>query len=189
MAQKRTSKPVLAKEYTQEELDTILSEYATSSAKLNVKNSNMELELTNIRKKYTTELAELIEKNTEAYQKLQAYYEGKKEELFPRKKSIDTIHGKIGFQMGQPSVKPISKSYTWESIKTLVKEFLPEYLRTVEEVNKEALLADRDNTISVEMNPELEHVEEELRPKVSTLYAKCGIKIHQEERFFIELKQ
>jgi phage host-nuclease inhibitor protein Gam len=53
----------------------------------------------------------------------------------------------------------------------LVKEFLPGYVRTVEEITKDKLLADRE------------------AEKMPDDMARCGIQVVQDETFFIEPKK
>lgn len=53
----------------------------------------------------------------------------------------------------------------------LVKEFLPEYIRTAEEIAKDKLLADRD------------------KENVFELFPKCGVMVVQDEAFYVEPKK
>jgi len=91
-------------------------------------------------------------------------------ELFAKKKSLDTVHGTIGFRTGTPKLKTL-KGFTWGAVTNLLKEFLPDYVRTIEEPAKDKLLADRDNT------------------EVSGLFAKVGIAVTQDESFYVEPKK
>ncbi|MFK8296741.1 host-nuclease inhibitor Gam family protein [Capnocytophaga canimorsus] len=61
--------------------------------------------------------------------------------------------------------------FTWGAVTNLLKEFLPSYVRTVEEPAKDKLLADRDNE------------------EVNTLFGKVGISVVQDETFFVEPKK
>lgn len=79
-------------------------------------------------------------------------------------------HGTIGFRTGTPKLKTL-KGFTWASAVNLVKEFLPSFIRTSEEVAKDKLLADRD--------------EEGMTEKM----AKCGIQVVQDETFYVDPKK
>ena len=89
---------------------------------------------------------------------------------FLQKKSMETAHGVLGFRTGTPKLKT-RKGFTWAAVLELLKEFNPAYVRTSEEVAKDKLLADREN----EDMPEL--------------MQKVGIKVEQDETFFVEPKK
>lgn len=57
------------------------------------------------------------------------------------------------------------------SVTNMVKEFLPEYIRTTEELAKDKLLADRD------------------KEDVMELFPKCGVMVVQDETFYVEPKK
>ncbi len=63
------------------------------------------------------------------------------------------------------------KGFTWASVTNLVKEFLPDYIRTTEELAKDKLLADREV------------------PEVAKLFPKIGIQVVQDESFYVEPKK
>jgi phage host-nuclease inhibitor protein Gam len=94
----------------------------------------------------------------------------KKNEFFSKKKSMEMVHGVIGFRIGTPKLKTM-KGFTWGAVTNLLKEFLPAYVRTSEEPAKDKLLADRE-------------VEE-----VIALFPKVGIFVDQDETFFVEPKK
>lgn len=190
MSKKRESKPVAKVNLSQVEIDTLLQNFAIADAELEKISAKIDLEKLKITDRYKDKIAEHQEKKDAAYVQLKTYYETNREELFPtKKKSIETLFGKIGFQTGQPALKTI-KGFTWESAKNLVKEFLPNYIRTKEEVNKESLLADRETNITDDLcSEEMKTLPEEERPVLSSLFARCGIKIEQDENFYIELKK
>lgn len=100
----------------------------------------------------------------------QAFATENQAELFTKKKSLDMTHGTIGFRTGTPKLKTL-KGFTWASAVNLVKEFLPSFIRTSEEVAKDKLLADRD--------------EEGMTEKM----AKCGIQVVQDETFYVDPKK
>jgi len=83
---------------------------------------------------------------------------------------MDLTHGIIGFRTGTPKLAT-RKGYTWGAILTLVKEFLPSYIRTSEEVAKDRILADRDSE------------------DVAVLLPKVGIEVKQDETFYVEPKK
>jgi phage host-nuclease inhibitor protein Gam len=83
---------------------------------------------------------------------------------------METAHGVFGFRTGTPKLKP-RKGFTWGAILELLKEFNPSYVRKTEEVAKDKLLADREGE------------------GVPELMQKAGIKVEQDETFFVEPKK
>lgn len=195
MATKREKKVIHAT-ISAGEVETVMAEYAEADAKLEKITSSMDVQITKIREKYAAEIGQLTERKEAAFEKLQKYALEKKEELFPgisegkaKKKSLENTHGSFGFRTGTPALKTL-KGFTWESVKNLLKEFLPDYVRTKEEANKEKLLAERDEPLPLkgEEDP-MKDVPEDERPRISSLFSKVGIKVEQDETFFIDLKK
>lgn len=101
---------------------------------------------------------------------MQVFATENREELFTKRRSIETTHGTIGFRIGMPKLKP-KKTFTWAAVLNLLKEFGKDYIRTVEEPARDKLLADRDTE-------ECQQVME-----------KCGIYVAQDETFYVEPKR
>ena len=153
-----------------EQMEAAFSEYAIADAKLAKINATIDVQMTQIREKYADEIAKQNEAKEKAFNILQAFALANKDELFAKKKSLESIHGTLGFRTGTPKLKTL-KGFTWGAVTNLLKEFLPAYVRTTEEPAKDKILADRD-------------VEE-----VATLFPKVGIGVTQDETFFVELKK
>lgn len=89
---------------------------------------------------------------------------------FGGKKSLDMTHGKIGFRLGNPQLKTLSK-WTWDRVlEALRSAGLTPFIRTKEEVNKQALL-DRAQD-----------------PTETFPLAGFGLRIAQDEPFFVDPK-
>jgi len=89
---------------------------------------------------------------------------------FGDKRSIEFLHGTIGYRKGNPSVTQIRGHTVDETIETL-KADAPHFLRTKEEIDKEAILA-------ADAKKELEDGE----------LADYGLQISQSEKFYVEPK-
>ena len=139
----------------------------TQAAKIT---ADIELQCAKIREKYADKLTELEGQKAVAFDTLQAYASENKTDLFVKKKSLEMVHGTIGFRTGTPKLKTL-KGFTWASALQLVREFLPSYIRTTEEITKDKLLADRD-------------VE-----GMCDSMSRCGIQVVQDETFFVEPKR
>lgn len=168
MTKTREKKPVMTCK-TVEDAEKVMAEYATADARLAKVNATMDEQITAIRNKYADQVAELQEVREEKLNDLHFFAEGNAQ-LFDKKKSLPMAHGIIGFRTGTPKLKTLKK-FTWGSVTEMLKNFLPEYVRTVDEPAKDKLLADRDNE------------------EVNKFFAKCGIEVDQDETFYVELKK
>jgi len=153
-----------------EEVEAHFAEYAKADARIVEINAQIDQEVTAIRKKHANELQKLIDKRDTCFNAIQVYAETNEETLFTKKKSMELTHGLIGFRTGTHKLKP-AKGYTWKSIEVLVKKIMPMFLRTKVEIDKERMIADRNNKEVMECMKE------------------CGITVVQEETFYIELKK
>lgn len=165
---KRTKKPIISG-VTSEQSEQAFADFAKADARIVKINADMDVQFTKIREKYADELNELEAEKKGAFEIVQVYATENKELLFKKKKSVESVHGIFGFRTGTPKVEKL-KGYTWEAVAKLAKAFLPEYIRTSEELAKDKLLTD--------------YKEE----KVATKLAEIGVKITQEEAFYIERK-
>lgn len=166
----KREKKVILNGVTSEQMETAMAEYASADARLEKINAGMDEQFTRIREKNADEISALTTKKEKAFEVVQAFALENREELFAKKKSMDGAHGTFGFRTGTPKLKTL-KGYTWAAALNLIKEFLPAYVRTKEEPEKDKLLADR-NVADVAENLE-----------------RCGIEVVQDETFFIELKK
>lgn len=169
MAKTREKKTVYSG-VKQEEMELAFADYARADARIQKINATMDIEMTRIREKYQDELGKQSELKDKSFDILQAYAMENREELFSKKKSMETTHGTMGFRTGTPKLKTL-KGFTWGAVVNLLKEFLPGYVRTSEEANKEKLLADRESE------------------EVTALFPKVGITVVQDETFFVEPKK
>lgn len=188
MSKTREKRPVI-QGINREKCEEAFGTYAKADAKLQQITAKMDGELTKIREKYQEDIAKLNQQIKDSGDIIEVFAKEHKEELFSKKKSIELAHGKIGFRTGTPAIKTL-KGFTWASVTELLKQFLPDYVRTKEEANKEALLADYDNVLEPkDENDPLAKIPEADRPTLETMFPKIGIKIEQDESFFIEPKK
>lgn len=169
MAKSRVKKVVISG-ITAEQAEVAFSEFATADAKVQHIQSKMDMEITRIRDKYAETLAEQQAIREKNFDIMQTFATEHRDELFSKRKSYESAHGVFGFRTGTPKLKNM-KGFTWASVTTMVKEFLPEYIRTTEELAKDKLLADRD------------------KEEVAELFPKCGVMVVQDETFYVEPKK
>lgn len=163
-------KKTLIQGITAEQANDAFAQYAKADALINKINADIELQCAKIREKRADELTRLDAEREQAFDTLQAYATENQAELFTKKKSLEMTHGTIGFRTGTPKLKTL-KGFTWASALNLVREFLPSFVRTIEEIAKDKLLADR----------EVEGMGEKM--------AQCGIMVTQHETFYVEPKK
>lgn len=183
MATKRQKKTVITG-VTREAAEEAFGKYAKADAQIEKINAEIDLQCAKIREKYQQKLGELACDRECAFDTLQAFATENQSELFTKKKSLDMAHGTIGFRTGTPKLKTL-KGFTWASALTLVKKFMPGYVRTSEEIAKDKLLADRELET-------VEFIENEITCKqvpMSKAMAECGIVVAQDETFYVEPKK
>lgn len=155
---------------TREQMEDAFGRYATADAEVQSITASMDKEFVAIRERHADRLAELEGQKKEAFETMQVFATENREELFSKRRSMETTHGTLGFRMGTPKLKT-RKGFTWAAALEMVREFLPSYVRTTDEVAKDKLLADREQ----EQMPEL--------------MLKCGICVTQDETFYVEPKK
>lgn len=185
MATKRQKKTIVTG-VTRDQAEEAFAKYAYSDSEEQRLLAEIELETVRLREHYQLELGTLKKDKEDAFEILEAFAREQKDELFSKKKSLEMVHGVIGFRTGTPKLKTL-KGFTWASALTLVEEFLPGYLRKTVEIAKDKLLADRDGDYIVEA-PSGDHSGTIVEP-LSKRMAKCGLVVAQDETFYVEPKK
>ena len=110
---KREKKTIISG-VTREAADEAFANYAKADAQSAKILADIELQCAKIREKQADKLAELDGIKETAFETLQVYAMENKAELFTKKKSLDMVHGVIGFRTGTPKLKTL-KGFTWAS--------------------------------------------------------------------------
>ena len=155
---------------TREQMEDAFGRYASADAEVQSINAAMDKQFVAIREKHADRLAVLEQEKTEAFEVIQVFATENREELFSKRKSMETTHGTLGFRTGQPKLKT-KKGFTWAAVLELLKKFGKDYIRTVEEPAKDKLLANREDE------------------ECQQLMEDCGIIVDQGETFFVEPKK
>lgn len=159
----RQKKKVVAN-VTLPDAEEAFAAYNYATAYLQKMEARINDEITRIREHHAPEINRLQAQRDDCFEVLEVYA-SEHPELFDKKKSVDWTHGTFGYRTGTPKLKT-RKGFTWSSVLHLVQNMLPNYIRTVQELNKEAILADREK-----LQPEL--------PKV-------GMEVVQDESFYVQ---
>jgi phage host-nuclease inhibitor protein Gam len=163
------SQPAVPTIHTRQELETVLENIVQLQLDRAELERDQEREITAIRQKYRAPLAEM-----DRYLLLETTWvetwSRNHPDIFAEKRSLVCTHATIGFRVGPPRVDRASRKWNWSDISLKLSELAwgRRYLRQPAlEVNKEALLADRTELAPAELR-------------------QIGIKIVQDERFFIQ---
>ena len=136
-------KKVILSGITRDEMEEAMHAYAVADAKQRALTAEMDGKLSDIREEYATRLADLDTEKEEAFEKLQAFATENREAQFSKRKSVETTHGTLGFRIGNPQLKP-AKGMTWAGVLELLKLKGKNYIRTVEDIAKDKILAERE---------------------------------------------
>ncbi len=111
------------------------------------------------------ECAQALQVKTEA---LRAWAEANPDQFAKGRKSIEFLSGTLGFRTGTPKLALVSRAWTWVKALAAVQLLLPSFIRSVPEIDKEAIIAQRE--------------------ELAEFLPKCGLKVAQDESFFVEPK-
>lgn len=153
---------------TREDMEAAIRELCFTSVRLDETTARMNEALARVREQFEPELAALQQTHDELFDQANAWADAHPDE-FATRKSITLVHGTMGYRTGQPALKTI-RGQTWDSVLAFLKVNLPQYIRVVQEVDREALISDRE-TLGDE--------------NLKTL----GMRVDQAERFFIDLNK
>jgi len=151
-------------------MEEAFGQYAAADAKIAAITAKMDEQFVKIREKYADELARLDAERCAAFEVMNVFALEQRDALFSKRKSMETIHGIIGFRTGTPKLKP-RKGFKWPAVLELLRRFGSDYIRTSEEPDKARLLADRGNA------------------ECAQLMSDCGIEVVQDEVFYVEPKK
>ncbi|HMO62226.1 MAG TPA: host-nuclease inhibitor Gam family protein [Ferruginibacter sp.] len=163
----REKKKVIAN-VSREDAEQAMSSFAAAANEVSSIEAKMNQELQEVRERYQDKLNKYNDIKDEQVQVLEVYaYEQK--DNWGKRKSMDMLHGTIGFRTGTPKVK-FDKGFNSKSVTAILQEQFPEFVRTVVDMDKEKLIASREDD------------------GFDTICKKAHIQVVQEETFFVESK-
>lgn len=167
----------------------IVNQIADMQASMNVTLAERDRDIQTIQAKYATKLstAQLL---IAAKMTLAAEYaEEHKDALLPKdKKSVDLAQATFGFRMGNRTVRLLSKLDEATVIENLRNECLDDYIRIVESIAKDAILADCEDDKTLILPAVANEAGEIICPEEPVSLSKVGLKITQAETFYVEPK-
>lgn len=147
---------------------TALESYSKAEAKLKKIEATIEEKCQKVREQYTLDIEDHQSKMKQQFDLLQDFAEHNPDE-FKDSRSIDLAHGTIGFRTGKHQLKT-KKGFTWDAVINLMKVKAKTFLRTKIEVDKQALINNREDK------------------KVVKLMDSIGVEVVQEESFYVDTK-
>ncbi len=150
------------------EFDTIIDRLASATVDLRKLEARRDAKLQEVREQHDPAIVALKEEIDAMALTVEKYADLHREDLMPGKvKSAETALAYYGFRFGNPTLKVLSKSWTWEKVvQELKKRMLTQYIRTTEEPDKEGL--------RLHLTPEQ--------------LAGVGCRVTQSETFYVEPK-
>jgi phage host-nuclease inhibitor protein Gam len=151
---------------TREAMEILIGEIAALKNQQRFLTAAMDGQIQSIREQYEPKLAAQNEALDQKMEHARVWSEANLHE-FGAARSIETVHGAIGWRTGQPALKTLP-GWTFDRVlQTLKITGAAGYIRVKEEVHKQNLLSDRE-ALGAEKLREL------------------GLRVVQEETFFVE---
>jgi phage host-nuclease inhibitor protein Gam len=154
------------------EAEAVMNDLANAANYQRQTIAKRDAEVLAINNKYAGNLAVYEEAIGQHTARLQSWAETHPEEFAKGKKSLEFACGTLGFRTGNPKLSLISRAWNWDKVLEKMSDGTSQllgFIRLKEEVDKESLLASY-----------------EPKPEVEALFREHGIKVVQDESFFVE---
>jgi phage host-nuclease inhibitor protein Gam len=160
---KKTVEPTLR---SREQAEACVAQIAALTLDLDDLRLRMDARIKSVRDEYQDSIAD-CEAELEAELRLVEEWARANAAEFAARKSLEFVHGVIGFRIGNPTLRTV-KGATWAFVLERLAELrLFSYVRTKTEPDKEKLLADREK-----LGPDR--------------LGEIGVRVEQAETFFVE---
>ena len=166
-----TNRIKITQPLTRNRAEELLGEIAVLTLERNERKIEMDRRLTAVREEFEAPLSSLGKQIEEKTTLLEAWAAANPDDFPKNRKSIEMTHGTIGYRLGTPKLKTLMRK-TWDQILELIRaNDWTQFIRTKEEVNKDAILAEYgQDRLS---DQQLKHI---------------GVQVVQDESFFVEPK-
>lgn len=152
------------------DLENVLGRYAAAVIEADALKAELDRKVNELRAGYEERAAALGKRAEIFFADIEAYLANNPEEIPAGRKSLELLHGTVGYRTGNPTVRlprGVDEAALCEELRC---SGFPEYVRTREEVNREAVLAADD--------------------AARESLAAHGVKVTQtRDRFYIEIKR
>lgn len=157
-----------------DDLEGVFGEYAAAVIERDALKAAMEERIRVIRTEYEAQFARIGEAADALLEDIEAWAAGHPE-MFAEKKSMEMLHGTIGFRTGTPRVALPRGADEGELAIEMSEAGLVQYVRTHLELDKQRIIADCTRDEDGDEN--------------AAVLAAYGVKVKQSERFFAEVKR
>ncbi len=151
------------------DVEALMAQVAAADAATRKITAQMDAEITRIRERYATALDAEKAAREAAEAQIASWAELHKAD-FGDRRSMTLTHGTLGWRLGNPAVRLRARVKAEQALEQ-VRQRLPEFVRSVEELDKAALLAAYSGKAVTDADLEA-----------------CGLKVTQTERFYVEPK-
>lgn len=154
---------------TREEIEALVGDIARLKTYQQQTTALMDERITEVRAEYEQQLGDAEAELAPMVEAVRTWAEANPE-AFGKHKSLDLLHGVIGWRIGMPTLKTLS-GWTWDRVLEKLKTSYPglTFIRTKEEVDKASILAQRETLLDGDLR-------------------QMGVRVVQNEAFFIEPK-
>lgn len=161
----KKSLPTIA---TRDEAEAVMNELANIANNKRTLTARLDRAILKLQEEAAPGLAMCDAALHEKTELLCAWAEAHPEEFAGKRKSIEFLSGSLGFRTGTPKLALLSRRFNWETVLANVQRLLPAFIRNKPEIDKEAILAQRDEEV------------------LQTAITACGMKVVQDESFYVE---
>ena len=152
------------------DLENVLGRYAAAVIEADALKAELDRKVNELRAGYEERAAALGKRAEIFFADIEAYLANNPEEIPAGRKSLELLHGTVGYRTGNPTVRLPRGVDEAALCEELCCSGFPEYVRVREEVNREAVLAADD--------------------AARESLAAHGVKVTQtKDRFYIEIKR
>lgn len=152
-----------------EDIEKQLLEYARADAFISKKEAELNAKIQNLKEKFDDETKEVRATKNLIENEIYSFCVQHKAD-FIKQRTMQLIYGKIGFRINPPKVNLLNRKYNIKTAIELIKKIFGEkYIRTKEEIDKEAILSDYAQEVIDDSK-----------------LAGVGLRVDKDETFFIE---
>ena len=163
------AKPPVPAIVSREEMESLVGDIARLKTFQQQTTALMDQRITEIRAGYESQLTDAEETIGSAMEAARVWAEANPE-AFGKLKSLELLHGVVGWRTATPSLKPIS-GWTWDRVLEKLRSVTAYsgFVRVKTEVDKQAILAQREHLLDGDLRA-------------------MGVRVVQEDTFFVEPK-
>ena len=153
---------------TLDQLNATVDEVARINVEIRTLEAARDLDLQTVRERHDGPIEFLKKKMKGLVALAETYGLARREAVFGKQKSAASKLARFGFREGNPALCLLNKKWTWPQVMTALKDqALTRFIRTIEEVDKEALKAAKLSDGDL---------------------AAIGLRLDSKERFYVEPK-